>query len=105
MYRLRLRDKAYISEKYRVRRVGPAPAPGTAQRYELPWTDDELYCVYSLGQRFVFFIQASMHAWEPRGVYRSHIRSESCNRGKGYRSLGAIETGVQLGAGVIPIIS
>ena len=73
MYRLRLRDKAYISEKYRVRRVGPAPAPGTAQRYELPWTDDELYCVYSLGQRFVFFIQASMHAWEPRGVNTAEV--------------------------------
>ena len=51
----RLRDKAYISEKYHARRVGP----GTAQRYELPWSDDELYRVYSLGQRFVFFIQAS----------------------------------------------
>ena len=76
----RMRDKAYISERFRTgrrlaeasvtaprggsRTTGAAGTAGTAgtaapaaSSHELPWDDAELYCVYSLGQRFMFFIQ------------------------------------------------
>ena len=53
----RLRDKAQIAERCRGGRrlaeatvlKGAPPPP--------PWESEELYCVYSLGQRFIFFVQ------------------------------------------------
>ena len=67
----RLRDKAQIAERCRGGRrlaeatvlKGAPPPP--------PWESEELYCVYSLGQRFIFFVQVWIICW-----FRSRFRFE-----------------------------